>query len=255
MFNIKSKSNKFVVYSDNRNVGIKKNKIHRKLLNFIQKQDKDFILHVGDIVFWGLAWKSFFRDLKHASIKVPFFPARGNHDDKYFFKKFFKLKQSYYSINYGVTHLIVLDDNKGILDEKQYNWLVNDLENHLDYKWIIVFAHKPLYSGAYRGVRKKLISQLEPLFKKYNVNLFIGSHYHNYERLQIDGITHIVSAGGGAPLTELKKDMPQLIKHETVYHYLLISIEISKLHAAVFDINNEKIDEFNINKIIKKISM
>ena len=247
MFTIKPKSNKFVVYSDNRNVGFRKNKIHRKLLNFIQKQDKDFILHIGDIVFWSWAWKSFFRDLKRANIKAPFFPARGNHDNKYFFKKLFKLKQSYYSINYGATHLIVLDDNKGVLDKKQYKWLIDDLEEHLDYEWIIVFAHKSLYSGANHGVRKKLIAQLEPMFKEFNVKLFISSHYHNYERLQTDGITHIVSAGGGAPLTELNNKIPQLIKHETVYHYLLISIEISKICIAVFDINNEKIDEFDIN--------
>jgi predicted phosphodiesterase len=246
MFSIKPEGKQFIVYSDNRNIGLKKNKIHRKLLKLIQKEEKDFILHVGDIVLWSLAWKSFFRDLKYADIKVPFFYTRGNHDNKLFFRKLFKLKRSYYSINYGFAHLIILDDNSGIIDKKQYEWLLDDLKNHNDYKWKIVFAHKPLYSGANHGVRKHLIEQLKPLLTEFNVKLFISSHYHNYERLHERGTTYIVSAGGGAPLTELKNNIPQLIKHETNYHFLVISIGLDNINIVVNDIDEKEIDRFEI---------
>ncbi|KKM62847.1 hypothetical protein LCGC14_1517530 [marine sediment metagenome] len=52
MFTIKPERKQFIVYSDNRNTGFKKNQIHRKLLKLIKKKQKDLILHVGDIVFW-----------------------------------------------------------------------------------------------------------------------------------------------------------------------------------------------------------
>jgi len=246
MINLNPKSKKFVVYSDNRNVGFRKNKIHGELLKLIQNEEKDFIIHVGDIVLWSLAWKTFFSDLKRANIEVPIFYARGNHDNKLFFRKLFKLKRSYYSINYGFVHLIILDDNSGIIDNKQYEWLIDDLKKHDSYQWIIVFAHKPLYSGANHGVRTDLIEQLESLFRKFNVKLFISSHYHNYERLHENGITYLVSAGGGAPLTGLKNKIPQLIKHETKNHYLLIDITNEKINVSAIDITNEKIDEFEI---------
>ena len=249
MFTIKPKHKQFIVYSDNRNTGFKKNQIHRKLLISIQKEQKDFILHIGDIVLWSLAWKSYFRDLKYANIKVPFFYTRGNHDNKLLFRKFFKLDHSYYSINYGFVHLILLDDNRGILDKKQYEWLLDDLKRYNDFKCKIIFAHKPFYSGANHGVRKHLIEQLEPLFKEFNVKLIISSHYHNYERLRENGITYIVSAGGGAPLTELMNNIAQLIKHETKYHYLVISIGLAKISIIVNDIDEKEIDRFKIEII------
>ncbi len=246
MFTIKPESKKFIVYSDNPNTGFKKNQIHRKLLISIQKEQKDFILHIGDIVLWSLAWKSYFRDLKYANIKVPFYYTRGNRDNKLFFRKFFKLKRPYYSINYGFAHIVILDDNSGIIDKKQFKWLLDDLKNHYDYKWKIVIVHKPLYSGANHGVRKHLIEQLEPLFQEFNVKLVISSHYHNCERLHENGITYIVSAGGGAPLTELKNEIPQLIKYETKYDYLVISIDLTKISILVKDIDEKEIDRFKI---------
>ena len=95
-------------------------------------------------------------------------------------------------------------------------------------------------------MREGLIAQLEPLFKEYRVKMFIASHYHNYERLSVNNLTHIVSAGGGASLTELKKSIPQLIKHETKYHYLLIQIGSKEIDVKVYGIKGDVIDEFAI---------
>lgn len=243
---LEPEKNSFVVYGDNRNNGITKNKVHRQLLNQIKEQEKDFIVHLGDMVFWNGAWKSFFEDIASAEIKVPIFPVRGNHDNQKQFKENFKKERTYYSINYGIAHLIILDDNKELLDQEQYGWLINDLKSSMDYKWIIVLAHKPLYSGANQGVRAGLITQLEPLFNKYKVKMFIASHYHNYERLFANGLTHIVSGGGGAPLTELKKNIRQLIKHETKHHYLLINISSQEIAVKAIGIEGDVIDDFMI---------
>jgi len=243
---LKPKEYNFVVYGDNRNNGIIKNKIHRQLLRQIKEHEKDFIINLGDMVLWRGAWKSFFKDIASANIKVSIFPVRGNHDNQRQFKEYFKKEKTYYSINYGIAHLIILDNNKELLDQEQYEWLINDLESHQDYKWLIVLAHKPLYSGANQGVRKELIAQLESLFKEYKVKMFIASHYHNYERLSANDLTHIVSGGGGAPLTGLKKNIPQLIKHETKYHYLLIHISSQEIAVKVYGIKGDVIDEFAI---------
>jgi len=243
---IEPKEHNFIVYGDNRNTGITKNKIHRKLLKQIKGEKKDFIINLGDMVLWPGAWDSFFKDIASAVVRVPIFAVRGNHDSIGRFKKYFKKEQTYYSINYGITHLIILDDNNGFLKNEQYKWLVEDLKSHQNYKWIIVLAHKPLYSGAHWGVRRKLIGQLDPLFKKYRVSMFISSHYHSYEHLFVNGVTYIVSGGGGAPLAKLRENIPQLIKHETEYHYLLIHIGSKRILVKAYGIEGGIIDRFAI---------
>ena len=254
----KCKSGRFIVYSDNRNTGLRRNKNHRKILDLISQQEKDFIIHVGDMVFWDLGWFSFFWDLRHANIDKTIFTVRGNHDLPlsyrlflFFARKRLNLqnKKTYYSIEYGNALLIILDDNAGVIDKKQYKWFVELLKASSKFTWKFVFAHKPIYSGANHGVRERLIEQLCPLFKKYHVNLFIGSHFHSYERLEVNGTTHIITAGGGAPLTDLHTKIPQLIKHIKKFNFLAVKVEKGKkvVELTAYDINNEIIDK----KIIK----
>jgi len=248
------KSGRFIVYSDNRNTGILRNKNHRKILELIARQEKDFIIHVGDFVFWDLGWFSFFRDLRHANIDKTIFTVRGNHDLPFSYKLILLLsrkrmkpqnQKTYYSIEYAGAILIILDDNRGYIDKEQYIWFIEQLKASSEFTWKIVFAHKPIYSGANRGVREKLVEQLCPLFKEYHVNLFISSHFHGYERLEVEGTTHIITAGGGAPLTDLNKKIPQLIKHIKNFNFLLVKVEKGNkiLELTAYDINNKIIDE------------
>ncbi|MHA1821931.1 MAG: metallophosphoesterase family protein [Promethearchaeota archaeon] len=238
----------FIVYSDNRNLGII-NRVHRTILRNIKEEYKDFIVHLGDFVFWDIGWFSFFRDYKKIGIdlkKTNFFPERGNHDNPLYFNRIFGLEQRDYAIVYENFLIILLDDNKGDLSKKQLDFVEETLEKFKDMKWKAVMLHKPLYSGAHGGVRKKLINKLVPLFKKYGVQLSIGSHYHSYEKLLVDGIWYLVSAGGGAQLTDLSINIPELIMHKTIYNYVVIEVKENLLHISVKDKNGQVIDEFNI---------
>ncbi|MCF2141258.1 MAG: metallophosphoesterase [Candidatus Lokiarchaeota archaeon] len=243
------KKKEFIVYSDNRNFGFKVNRVHRRILELIKSENKDFIIHIGDFVFWDFGWPSFFKDLRNVGVNTLIFPVRGNHDNPLYFKRLFNMESLDYSLIYDDVLIIFIDDNANHLRKSQVEYVKQTLEkanNVNKIKWKIVILHKPLYSGAVGGVRNELINQLVPLFKKYGVQLSIGSHFHSYERLHIDGITYLVSAGGGAHLTNQHLTPPGLILHITTFNYLHIKVEENQLFIRVIDNDGKHIDKVEI---------
>jgi hypothetical protein len=69
----------------------------------------------------------------------------------------------------------------------QLGWLEADLQkavaNRARVPWIIVGAHRPLYSSSTAGDCTSCQKAFEPLFLKYNVDLVFHGHIHDYERL------------------------------------------------------------------------
>ena len=68
----------------------------------------------------------------------------------------------------------------------QYSWLENDLEaahdNREEVPWIVVFAHKPMYSSNNHGSETEFRDAMEELLYRYQVDLAIWGHDHGYER-------------------------------------------------------------------------
>ena len=100
----------------------------------------------------------------------------------------------YYSFNYGKTHFIVLNTNdytKAGLADKQYKWLLEDLEaakNNEKISNIIVAMHKGLYSvGSHVNDTeiKAMKKQLTKVFYDYGVDLVLQGHDHVYNTTQL----------------------------------------------------------------------
>jgi acid phosphatase len=88
-----------------------------------------------------------------------------------------------------------------VLDSMDYRlqlaWLEKQLrDSHSG--WKIVVGHHALYSGGAHGDNPGLIARLEPLFRKYGVDLYLAGHDHHLEmKKPINGIHYVVSGGGG----------------------------------------------------------
>lgn len=136
---------------------------------------------------------------------IPFFYVAGNHDmdvncrSNYLSKETYKshFGPSYYSFNRGKIHYIVLDDvffvargysSIGYIEERQLNWLQQDLALVPVGSTIIVSLHIPTFSREARRqewgkeAMNKVLQNREAFYKMlepYNVHIFSGHEHYN----------------------------------------------------------------------------
>lgn len=166
----------------------------QKTVNNIKDKDPDLILALGDYSYQSTA-KCWFDKIKPIDSKTEI--NIGNHDDdtKKLLNSYlnhFGLSKQYYSFNFQNVHVLTLatqlDYKSG---SKQFNFVKNDLQEaskNPDIKWIIVNLHRPIYtspnscSASSCEGSKTLRDVYHPLFDKYDVDLVLAGHVHNYQR-------------------------------------------------------------------------
>ena len=187
------------VPSSGRNLGL--------VLDEIQ-DTSDFILHTGDVVEWS-KYEYEWTEMLHTNFeylsKMPIMGVAGNHDSTYkssvneFWKHFNNklpeqestVKGYYYSFTYGNAKFIMLNTNNNDstdLEDSQYEWLVNELENN-ESDWLFVGMHAPLYSIGQWGADPEknsqslaLRGQLASVFAQYGVDIVFQGHDHLISR-------------------------------------------------------------------------
>lgn len=109
----------------------------------------------------------------------------------------------WYSFDNGMVHYVQIDtetdlghglvgpdeplggnENSGPfgLMNQQIDWLAADLAavDRTVTPWIVVLGHRPLYSSGM--ICANCSTAFEPLFLKYNIDLYLSGHFHVYER-------------------------------------------------------------------------
>ena len=115
------------------------------------------------------------------------------------------LTGAYYSFDYGAVHFTVLNTNdlssKGALSDKQYKWLVEDLDG-TDKEYKVIIMHKGLYSAGSHINDTDVIAlrkQLTSLFAEKGVALVLQGHDHTYsESYYIDAEGNVVDTDADA---------------------------------------------------------
>ncbi len=200
----------FCVYGDTRDG----HAMHRKVLALMLKQKPEFILQTGDLVHDGgnpRLWQIYDSITGEARKTTPFYPARGNHDPggpgyaARVTTPFTSGNKLWHSFDKGDCHFICLcvdEETAYAPDSPQYKWLLKDLETtrKTHPAHLFVFFHVPPYSIGSHGSDLEVRRQLCPLFIRYGVDVVFNGHDHNYYRTRRDGVTYIVTGGGGAPL-------------------------------------------------------
>lgn len=136
---------------------------------------------------------------------VGFIPVYGNHDARRW--SFFRLfsfpvngelggypskTQNYYSLNYGMAHIVILDSQESDLaaDGAMVEWLQSDLAQNQQRWTIVLFHHPPYTKGSHdsdssydSGGRMIAIRQnILPVLEQYDVDMIFSGHSHVYER-------------------------------------------------------------------------
>lgn len=142
---------------------------------------------------------------------IPFIAAPGNHDDVSsswdIWEAFFAfpttgVKETYYSIDYGPLHFVVLNTCQGQSPyiATQTSWLSTDLSTSTaPYKFICMhhpayFCGPNWYSTPYDSIR----SEWSPLFESNHVTMVTNGHLHGWVRSQVDNVKYVTLHNGGA---------------------------------------------------------
>ncbi len=244
----------FVVVGDNRSG----DDTYKKIVSMIVERKPDFVVNTGDMIATPGSkrdWAKFWEMSK--PITVPYFLTVGNHDahpkvplSEKTYKQEVDLpgNELYYSFLAGNSLFIVLDsyldDQEKKITGEQYAWLEGVLSRSQQ-KHKFVFLHHPLYTDEGKGHHAHDSidrypdgrDRLEALFAKFKVNAVFAGHEHYYERRSTDGIIHIITGGGGAPIYDKEE-------YGGFNHFVQVTVDGDKVNGEVVDISGKVRDRF-----------
>jgi tartrate-resistant acid phosphatase type 5 len=90
----------------------------------------------------------------------------------------------------------------------QLAWLEDELRRPRTTPFLVVMGHHPVYSDGPHGDHPILVRDWDPLFRKYNVHIYLAGHDHDLQHLEFarHPTSFFMSGGGGADLYNLKID-------------------------------------------------
>ena len=78
--------------------------------------------------------------------------------------------------------------------KKQLHWVDSVLASSHE-RWKVVIGHHPIvHSGLFTGIGPELLHQVNPILKKYKVDIYFSGHVHNFQHQQKDNIDYIIGA-------------------------------------------------------------
>jgi 3',5'-cyclic AMP phosphodiesterase CpdA len=239
-----------VIYGDART----HHDIHRKIVGHILTFRPQAVFSTGDQVNRGTTpdeWVVFNEIVAPLYRTSEFYPVLGNHErnaDLYFNNFQLPGNERWYAVRKGPVLFLMLDSNWLIgPGSNQHAWLEKELQNiPRDVKFVAaVFHHPAISSGPYPD-EKNLQKRLLPLLEKYRVDLVFVGHEHVYERSFKDGITHVTTGGGGAPLHPKLRHNPYGQVFASVHHFCVLRTAGQTLEVRAYDTEMALIDEFRL---------
>lgn len=227
--------------------------------------DPDLVLHTGDVVYRRGALchygTKFFAPYRTLIADVPVYPTIGNHDlmasdGRAYFETFVLPEnntagtEAYYAFNYGPVHVVSVSsefyaagDDAAIAEQRA--WLEADLAAN-ELPWTIVLLHRPPYSSTGGKSSEDVRHDLVPVFAGHQVDLVLSGHAHNYERsTAVDGVTYIVTGGGGADLRDLEPSDTTAVAVKA-HHFVLIDASPGGLTVTAINDESQVIDQVEL---------
>ena len=132
----------------------------------------------------------------------------------------------------------------------QLLWIEKDLASSKK-RWKFLVYHEPGWSagGSYAHPNNTMVQRyLQPLMERYHVSMAFAGHNHYYARALVNGVHHITTGGGGAPLYSPGKNFPNVITSSKANHFCKVEIVDNMLKFSAVKPDGTEIDTFTINK-------
>jgi acid phosphatase len=189
----------------------------------------EFVILLGDNFYWSGVesvddpqWDTKFEKMySYPSLQVPFYAVLGNHDHygnplaqvRYTRKSTrWKMPAAYYTFSVMIDNsqqvqFFALDTTSLYYQEQapidQLQWLNEQLRTSKA-EWKIVYGHHPVYSSGSYGIDQHLVKVLEPVFRKYKVDLYMSGHDHDLELMRSGSGTFYLISGAGSDTRPVK---------------------------------------------------
>jgi hypothetical protein len=232
----------------------------RALVGKIAGEKPGAILIGGDLVYEGSnpddydTYKS--ETLQWSNQKIAVFPALGNHefmgctvDENPCLENWWKAASPlplrpyrWYSVTIGSTLLALILDSDAALKpgSAQREWFerqIADSDERIRFI-LIVLHYPPVRDPFYPTMRdeKEITRYLSRNARSLRTRVVVvGSHVHNYERYNRDGVIYLVSGGGGAKPVPAARMFGELSRLTTAvnFHYIRFTLENERLTGTM----------------------
>jgi len=250
----------FWVYGDSRSGQATLNTINGDILSSIQTTpaDQTFVLFSGDIMDLAnegnLQADQFdprYTSTRQMMSELQMINTMGNHDGTKIFIKYFPYPfagKFYWSFDYGPAHVAVVDQYADTSPASaQWQWLEKDLSTSTQ-PWKFILLHEPGWSAGPHPNNEGVQKIIQNIAYHQHVAVIFAGHNHYYARAEVDGVVHITTGGGGAPLYDPLPGEPNVILAKKEFHYLKVQISGNQLTATAYMPDNQIIDQFTIQQ-------
>jgi hypothetical protein len=235
--------------------------VRKWLAQKVGEEKPDVLLLTGDMPLHGSDlndWKIYSQETAAWSQeRLRIYPTIGNHEGlndprsgiRNYFAAYPQIENhNYYSVQLGNVYLITLDSSTLLyVGSAQRGWLDSQLA-HIPASADFVFFlfHVPLVSDLQTAFMLGIPSpstldlrhELEAAAAASHAKFVIfNGHIHNYERFEINGITHVITGGGGArPYPIFIRGDQDLYRARTYpnFNYLVITLEGKHADAKMY---------------------
>ena len=238
----------------------------RALVAKIAAENPAAIFINGDLPYHGIAadYKVYRAETKiWRDHQIPVYPALGNHEfsaclasiclDRWW-NTFPQLRgRRWYSVAIGHRVLgLALDSDASLLPgSEQLSWLQSQVTS-LDpaIRVVLIVMHHPpvaavqtvkLVDHNARPNEQALADYLKTVAAHSSARFIVSAgHIHNYERLSQDGVTYLVSGGGGATPYDLDRTPADLYRNTDFpnYHYVRFELRGQVFSGAMIRLEN-----------------
>ncbi|HVP57926.1 MAG TPA: metallophosphoesterase [bacterium] len=252
---------KFFAYGDTRSDPADHNQVAGRMISAYtaDPEFQTFVLSVGDLVYYGdteTDWDNQFFSASYPNIRgmlahLPYQSCMGNHEQTgTLFTKYFPypfVSGRYWSFDYGPAHFAVVDQYTSYSSgTPQLLWLANDLAS-TSKPWKFVYLHEPGWSaGGGHPNNTSVQTYVEPLCEQYGVAILFAGHNHYYARAVVNGVEHVTTGGGGAPLVSPLGGYPNVVDTARVFHNCEIEIDGGTLSFQAVTPRDSVVDSFTL---------
>jgi hypothetical protein len=171
--------------------------------------------------------------IKNEQVNYPEFNMRG--------QRYYTFTQG--NIQFFATETNSLNNPNSPTRAAQLAWLDRELGKSKA-KLKIVFGHHAIYSVGRYGNNETLIRDVSPILVKHKVPLWVDGHDHNYQRSNpIDGVTYLVSGGGGAGLYGIESKADWSAFAQSIHSCAIVDVYANQLIITGIDSAGKVLDQ------------